>query len=214
MARIKGIVLENKGGRAVILSPAGEYKRIRINKPIEVGELYDGYDPAPWRYVIAAGVILAITLGTLDFFSVRAYAQVSPSLELGINRWHRVVATRALDNKGEEMLKQSNFTGQKVDEAVEVIIDKAIDEGSLEQDTPPKVFPVQASDKGNKDEEFIERVEQNMNKGLQKAIDKRNNKANSDKAVKKDQDKGSDMGSDRSLDRGPEKNENENSKDN
>jgi hypothetical protein len=218
MARIKGIVMENKNGQAVILTQQGEFRRITINKPIEVGEIYYGHSISPWKYALAAVVILALTMGTMDYFSVKAYAQVSDSLELGINRWNRVVTTRVLDDQGKVMQEQTNLTGKKIEAAVEEIADQALADGELAPEETWKQFPVQASDKGNKDQEFIERVEQNMNKGLQKAIDKRNSSANSDKAVKKDQEK--DQGKDREKDqvkeqgKDQEKSENKNIKDN
>lgn len=217
MARISGIVMENENGKAVIMTPRGEFQRIMIDRHLEVGEVYHGRSMLPWKYAVAAVLILALSLGTVDFFSVKAYAQVSDSLELGINRWNLVVTTRALNDQGTAMLQQTKITGKKVDTAVEEIATQALTNGELEQDDKWKEFPVQASDKGNNDEEFIQRVEQNMNNGLQKAIEKRNkgnndnnsnknghnnsnknnnnnndnnnNSNNSDKA-KKDQDKG------------------------
>jgi len=191
--------MENKNGHTVILTQQGEFRRVIIDKPIEVGELYYEHSISPWKYALAAVVIMALTIiGTLDFFSVKAYAQVSDSLELGVNRWSRVVTTRALDDQGTALLQQTNLKGKKIDVAVEEIADQAVVQGDLEQEDTWKEFPLQASDKGNKDQEFIERVEQHMNKGLQKSIDKRKSNNNSDKGLKK----------------GQEKNENKNNKDN
>ena len=133
MARIKGIVMANKSGQAIILNQQGEFKRIRINKPIEVGELYYGHAISPWKYAIAAVVILALTMGAMDFFSVKAYAQVSDSLELGVNRWNRVVTTRALDDQGTVILQQTNLKGKKIDVVVEEMADQALINGELEQ---------------------------------------------------------------------------------
>jgi hypothetical protein len=209
MAQIKGIVMENKNGQAVILTEQGEFQRIKIDKPIEVGELYRGHSITPWKYALAAAVILALTMGAMDFFSVKAYAQVSDSLELGVNRWNRVVSTRALDDQGTVILEQTNLNGKKIDVAVEEIANQVLANGELEQDDTWKEFPIQASVKGNKDQEFIERVEQNMNKGLQKAIDKRNNNANSDYDKKN-----SNANSDKAGKKGQEKSDNKKSRDN
>lgn len=184
MARIEGVIMENNHGKAIILTPQGEFQRIKINRSLEVGEFYSGRSISSGKYLLVAAFLLAVTIGTIDFFSVKAYAQVSTSLELGINRWHRVVQVRALDEKGEEILKKSNFTGQRVDEVVEKVLDQALESGNMEEDNLPRVFPVQASDKGNKDGEFIERVEQNMNQGLQKAMAKSKSKADKEKPEK------------------------------
>ena len=190
MARIKGIVMENNNSQVVILTPQGEFQRIKINKPIEVGEFYYGPSISPWKYILVAVVILALTMGTIDFFTVRAYAQVSSSLELGVNRWDRVVTARALDHKGEEILQQSNFTGKKVDKVVEVIVDKTLEDESLEIENPEQNLPLSATVKDIKNEAYKQNVVQDMNKGRQKALEKRNSNANNDKAAKKGQGNG------------------------
>jgi hypothetical protein len=200
MARSKGIVLEQKEGQAIILTSLGEYKQVRVSVPLEIGELYEAPAIMPWKYALVAGFILALIWGGFDYKSVQAYAQVSPSLELGVNRWHRVVTVRALDDNGEKTIQQSHLVGQSVDQAAEIVFDQAIEEGNIEQvidfNSPEvgtdetnvpadekitKVFPVQAADKGNKDEAFIQKVEANMNQGLQKSLDKHKSKLEREK---------------------------------
>lgn len=188
MARIKGLVMENINGRAVILTPEGEYKRVRINKVVGAGELFNARSFNAWKYGLVATIILAITLGTMDYFSVQAYAQVS-SLELGINRWDRVITARALDPAGEEILNQADIKGQKVDEAVELIIDTTRNKAGHVEETPPENVPLSATIPDDKNEDFKQRVEQNMNKGLQRALDKNNTKDHDDIRESDDREK-------------------------
>ena len=175
MARNKGIVMEYNDGQAIILTPQGNFERIKSKKPLEVGDYYFGNSAAMQkRYAMIAVLLLALTLGTWDFFAVKAYAQVSSSLELGVNRWNRVVTVRPLDAKGATILQESNFTGQKVEEAVEAIADKSLNNASLEPKSPAADFPMSARPKDERDVELKQNVEQEMNKGLQNAIKKRN----------------------------------------
>jgi hypothetical protein len=189
MARIKGIVMEHQNGNAVIMTPRGEFKRIKINKPIDIGEIYtEKFLTIIWKYAVAAVVILAISLGTIDFFSIKAYAQVLPSVKLGINRWNIVIATHALDANGEEILEQSRLIGQKVDVAVEQLVDQTLqNDGSLDEENLPDQVQVQSTGQGKKDEAFIQRVEENVKEGVEKSLDKRHTQFE-----KQDNDQGQD----------------------
>lgn len=178
MTRTKGIVLSRGEGRAVILTPAGEYRSIKIHAPLEVGELYDDGASRPWwRYALAAAVILAMTLGTIDFYSVKAYAQVSDAVELGLNRWGRVVTTRALNEEGAQILENTNFKGQKIETAVEEITFQTGTDPDPGKAQELKVFPPQAAEKGNKDDAFLNKIETNMNQGYNRALEKTENTA-------------------------------------
>lgn len=191
MARIKGVVMEYNDGQAIIMTPQGNFERIKTKKPLEVGEYYYGNSATMQkRYAMIAVLLLALTLGTWDFFAVQAYAQVSSSLELGVNRWNRVVMVRPLDAKGATILQESNFTGQKVEKAVEIIVDKSLNEESLEPHSAPAKFPLSAQPKDKRNVKFKQNIEKEMNKGLQNALKKRNSHAdiNNGKSTINDRD--------------------------
>lgn len=174
MAHIKGVVLSSEAGRFVILTPEGEYRSIKTDQPLEVGELYDMTSRPWWRYALAAAVILAVTLGTMDYYTEKAYAQVSDAVEIGINRWGRVVSSRALSEEGEQILQNTDLKNMKAQAAVEEITFQTGTDPDPGKAKELKVFPPQAA--GNKDEEFIEKVEQNMNQGYYKAQEKKEDK--------------------------------------
>ena len=164
MARIKGVVMEYNDGQAIIMTPQGNFERIKTKKPLEVGEYYYGNSATMQkRYAMIAVLLLALTLGTWDFFAVQAYAQVSSSLELGVNRWNRVVMVRPLDAKGATILRESNLTGQRVEKAVEIIIDKSLNEESLEPHSAPAKFPLSAQPKDKRNVKFKQNIEKEMN---------------------------------------------------
>ncbi|MEQ8235809.1 MAG: anti-sigma factor domain-containing protein [Syntrophomonadaceae bacterium] len=121
MARVKGMVLASAEGQAIILTPDGEYRTIKTNHPLEVGELYEDMSRPWWRYAVAAAVVLALTLGTLDYFRVATYAQVSGVVELGVNRWGRVISARALNDEGERLLQILDLKNMNIEYAVAVI---------------------------------------------------------------------------------------------
>ncbi len=164
--------MENVHGRAVILSPELEWIGVRARGPLEVGEFYQGPGAGFKKYALAAAVILFLTMGTLDFFTVQAYAQVADGVEVGLNRWGRVVTARALNDEGAQMIEQFRWKGKKLGDAKAELAVQIPAEGALEQDERYKQFPDQALNKGNKDADLIEKVEENKNQGLVKSIEK------------------------------------------
>lgn len=192
MARVKGMVLTSAEGQAIILTPDGEYQSIKTNHPLEVGELYEDMYRPWWRYAVAAAVILALTLGTLDYFRVATYAQVSGAVELGVNRWGRVISARALNDEGQQLLAQLDLKYTTLEFAMELIEDAEAaviqtnvaaqnnmaenDIGNdadavLDKDRNLNEYPGKGADKGNKNgKEFVLKVEENMNQGYYKEL--------------------------------------------
>ena len=82
----------------------GNFERIKTKKPLEVGDITETRLHAEALCHDSSPVIGSYSRYQ-DFFAVRAYAQVSSSLELGVNRWNRVVMVRPLDAKGATILR-------------------------------------------------------------------------------------------------------------
>jgi len=201
MARVKGMVLSSAEGQAIILTPDGEYRTIKTNHLLEVGELYEDMSRPWWRYAVAAAVVLALTLGTLDYFRVATYAQVSGAVELGVNRWGRVISVRALNDEGQQLLAQLDLKYMTIEFATELLEDaeaelmqtdmaaqnNIVDNDSgnnsdsvLDTDRNLKEYPGKGADKGNKNgEEFVLKVEANMNQGYYKELETTKNPADS-----------------------------------
>jgi len=179
MAARKGVVMEIGRDWAIILLPNGEYKRIKTNRFLEVGEIYQDRAGTQFGYAIAAVFFLTMILTTIDYFSVQAYAQIS-SLELGVNRWGRVISVQSKDDNGQRILDTLEMKNDKLEVAVEKIYNK-----ELEQEQSPKEsiqkpdLSVTATNKGSK--KLEQKMLQRMDNGLQKALDindKQNVKSN------------------------------------
>lgn len=126
--------MENVHGRAVILSREFEWISVRVRGSMEVGELYHGPGAVFKKYALAAAVILFLTMGTLDFFTVQAYAQVADGVEVGLNRWERVVTARSLNEEGAQIIEQVRWKGKKLADArAELAVQIPVEEG-MEQD--------------------------------------------------------------------------------
>lgn len=142
MAELRGVVLESGTGWAIILLENGEYKKVRTKGILMPGQLYQGKNqPGYAKYAVAAAIFLMIFVGGADFFNVVTYAQVSSGVEIGVNRWNRVVSLSA-ENYESEMLLEKISKGQKLEEALEIVLKKALAKNNS-PDLPPITVSIQ-----------------------------------------------------------------------
>lgn len=122
----KGLVVEKEPGWAIIMLPDGEFKKIKTNQYMEVGEFFAYTNMSPIKYMAAAVLLLALLLSSVDYFSVKAYARVSSLAELGVNRWGRVISVKATDQNGEKVLQKVKVKNDKLEVAIEKIYNQAL----------------------------------------------------------------------------------------
>ncbi|MDD3269563.1 MAG: hypothetical protein PHX14_09595 [Syntrophomonadaceae bacterium] len=174
MPNRKAVVVEAGKGWAVILLPGGEYKRIKTNRYLEAGDLYQVNKVARVKYLAAAAIFLIILLGSIDYYTVQAYAEVS-SLELGINRWGRVVSVEARDAEGQRILETAKIKNEPLENAVEKI-SRAIKEEKPDRQGVGKPS-LSVNGKGKAKQELKQKMLEKMNKGLQRATPEKNKDA-------------------------------------
>jgi hypothetical protein len=164
----KGIVVEADQKYAIILLPGGEYRKVRTaGQYLEPGDLYE-HNPVPMvKYAVAAVLMLAFLVGGIDYNSVKAHARLGSDLELGINRWGRVVSVEAKSETGKQILDSVKIDNDKVEVAVEKISRQAMqDEYSRSSDIRHNL-KVTAKDKKNT--VLQKNIIKEMEKGLEKA---------------------------------------------
>lgn len=162
----KAAVVETGKGWAVILLPGGEYKRIKTNRYLEVGELYRYRNYAGSKYLAAAAIFLTILLGSIDYYTVQAYAEVS-SLELGLNRWGRVVSVQAQNDEGQRIISQVQIKNEPLENAVQKIsriVEQEKPNGTgLAGKTPVKIH-TKGKAKPELEQKLLEKIEQKQEK--------------------------------------------------
>ncbi|MFT9493456.1 anti-sigma factor domain-containing protein, partial [Anaerosolibacter sp.] len=135
MAKIQGMVLKVEKHHVVIVTDDGEFKRIPMpqNTPLP-GDIIqvsfrsnNSYKP---YIAIAAILILLIGFSLGNYYGVpEAYAAVSldmtPSIELAVNRDNVVIETNANNDEGVKLLNAINVEGLDVYKAVNLITGKA-----------------------------------------------------------------------------------------
>ncbi|MBP1762096.1 MAG: hypothetical protein H6Q64_1638 [Firmicutes bacterium] len=165
----KGIVVEADKNKAVILLPGGEYRKVRTGgNYLEEGDLYEYNSTPVVRYAVAAVLLLAIIVGGIDYNSVKAYASLGTDLELGINRWGRVVSVQAKSIEGQQILDNVQVKNDKLEIAVEKITRQAMKEENKNPQEIRQNLKTKVNAKDN--QKLEENIKKNVNKGLDKAI--------------------------------------------
>lgn len=126
MAEEKGLILDAGDGWAVVLLPGGEYKKIKIQEPVAIGQFFKVRNRSMVKYVTAAAIFLVIILGSLDFCRVSAWAHITPGINLGLNRWDRVISIKTNDATGQNTIANLPLKGQPVEQAVNNIVQKQV----------------------------------------------------------------------------------------
>ncbi|MEN6459844.1 MAG: anti-sigma factor domain-containing protein [Syntrophomonas sp.] len=167
MTRVKGIVLETSNNRATILTDQGEFKKVKISQPVQTGEIWQESPMLVWKYACAAAVLLMLIAGGVDFFSVTAYAEVSSDVELGLNRWDRVISVKVLNSNSKQIIGSLNLKGKKVEEAVGELA-----KSNLGNSDKKKPMITVVTKKPNS-EEVKQRIKEKVNTKVKGAIDKK-----------------------------------------
>lgn len=180
MKNNKGIVVQADKNQAVILLPGGEYRKVRTGgKYLEEGDLYE-YNRTPLvRYAVAAVLVLAILAGGIDYNSVKAYASLGGDLELGINRWGRVVSVQAKSMGGQQILDNVQVKNDKLEAAVEKIASQAMQAEDINPQEIRQSIMIKVKDKQN--QKLEKNIKKDVNKGLDKAIHQEKAKTNNGK---------------------------------
>jgi hypothetical protein len=175
MAEVQGVILEAGDGWALILLPGGEYKRIRTREQLQVGELYQYKKYSPVKYVAVAAIFLVVMVASLDFCRVTARAHVSPGINLGLNRWDKVVSVDTSNIRGQEIIKEVNVRGKSLEQVVNVLVEQQTAKACLSNESIPE-FSVSLSVKDKQDKKRQEKLLSKVNSAIKNNMGKSNNR--------------------------------------
>lgn len=119
------------------------------------------------KYAIAACIALLLIGGGFAYATPVSYlgVDINPSVELGINALGRVVEVIDYNDDGKAVLEGLDLENMKVDKAVKLIVDTAVDLGFLEEDTDVQLTAV------NDDEEDADKLLKKAKKGTDEALE-------------------------------------------
>lgn len=138
----KGIVMELKKNKAIIMTVDGEFLNVKKPSPeIIIGEeitseTIEVKKSGIIRYSVLAATLLLLLIPFTYFkqaYATVAYVNVdiNPSLEMGINKYNKVNTVIPLNSDAEKMLQSISLKGIDVNDAVEKILTAAKDMGYI-----------------------------------------------------------------------------------
>lgn len=138
----KGIVMELKRNKAIIMTADGEFLSVKKPSPeIVIGEeitseTIEVKKPGIIRYSVLAATLLLLLIPFTYFkqaYATVAYVNVdiNPSLEMGINKYNKVNTVVPLNSDAEKMLQSISLKGIDVNDAVEKVLTAAKDMGYI-----------------------------------------------------------------------------------
>lgn len=151
----RGVILEIAGEQAIVLTRAGEFRRVRLDRPDrQVGEEIRLPSPVLWLpslspalVAVAAAAVLLVALlpatllraptgpsassvaapGVLAYVSV----DINPSFELGVDASARVVSAKALNADAVPILEGVAYAGREVSDVIASLAQAAAARGYL-----------------------------------------------------------------------------------
>ena len=184
MAEVEGLILEAGNGWAIVLLPGGEYKRIRTGEHLEVGQLYRIKKYSPVKYVAVAAIFLIVMVASLDFCRVTAYAHISPGINLGLNRWDRVVSVNTSNPGGQDVVEDLSLRGKSLEQVVNVIVQQQAGKTSISAEAKSEIS-VSLSVKDQRDKSRQEKLFSKVNATLNHNMKELDNRAGKVKVIRK-----------------------------
>ena len=144
----RATVLKSSPGRAVIMTEQCEFKEIKTDRLLQVGEEIEYDEPltlwtgkkAVTALAVAACVVLLLFLtyrviGYLPAKNIYACVdlEINPSLELGVNRSLRVLESKSFDQEANAILAAVDPEGKKLETVISSIVRQAKVEGYLRE---------------------------------------------------------------------------------
>ena len=167
---MKGIVVEQKKKKAVVLCGNGEFREIadrgyRIGQEIELAVVF-----LPKTRILRYGVGVAAALmictgGVFAYTTPTGYVSldVNPSIAYSINMFDRVLTVTAVNEDSEEIVAALDLKNLPIDEALQETTAKLIEEGYLtDEDTGGVMITAY-----NKNEKKAEKLAAELGKSVQ-----------------------------------------------
>ena len=143
---MKYMVMECHPGYAVVLSDDGNFLKV-ANMHYEVGQtvadVIEMQYPLPekkkksrWIYTIAAtAACLALIITSVFRMGhgtayASVYMRINPEVRIDVTRDDLVVGLDGVNEDGEKLADNYNFTEKKLDQVMDELVDKAADQGS------------------------------------------------------------------------------------
>ena len=119
---MRGVIMETKNGRAVLLTKGGEFVNVK-NKGYSVGDKVNITSNTGRLCAIAASFVI-VCAGIGSYFVPAGYVSVdiNPSLMMTLNPYNRVIAVETFNDDARTLLSKTDIKGKSAEQSVEMLI--------------------------------------------------------------------------------------------
>lgn len=181
---MKGVILEIKGNKAVVLSKDGDFKVIKLKSKCfyNVGDEIEVEREGMFYYTRSLALYAAVFL----IFSIIAFSiyynmmipvmyvsiDINPSLEFEVNRLERVIDVNFYNEDGANIVGDKKaFKNKTLEEAVKLVINKAKENKYMEGEKPAVMFTISYKDNAKINEKIKETLKNAVKEAVQKDRD-------------------------------------------
>lgn len=135
----KGLVTDVQGKKAIVMTKKGEFLRVSLPQGADIGSEIE-FSRKPNFLPLVAGIILilffswAIMNNTAPAIAAYMTLDVNSGIELALDKNLNVVSVKATDEAGEKFVSNLQIKGIQVREAVEIILDEAVNQRLLNKE--------------------------------------------------------------------------------
>ncbi len=175
--KIKAVVVEIKGNKAVFLSDDGRFaeqanKNYRIGQEVEYTMKKNISFKKFAAYAAAACVLLVAGAGLLTYNMPSAYVSldVNPAVEYTVNMYDRVLSVRGVNEDGTEIIREielDSLKNQPIETAISMTVDEIAKLGYLDSEGSGVVIAASARDP-QKSGELAVKLEDAANEALER----------------------------------------------
>jgi hypothetical protein len=143
---MKAVIVDIKGKYAVVLDKQGGFKKIRNSGQLRVGYEIElpqqtllNFNKVTKIASIAAVFvgILGLSIGIYSYSLPYSYVNVdiNPSIEITTNIYDRIIGVEGLNEDGKKLVKVDSYMNKSLKDGVEQVLETAVKEGYIKQDS-------------------------------------------------------------------------------
>ncbi len=134
---MRGIVLEIRGDRCVVLKKDGSFEEAR-NRNYTVGQEIGLHKPAYVRYLSAAACLILVCAAIFGYSLYNTpvsfvYLDINPSIRLDINRFERVIDVVPLNDDAQELLSHAAISRHSTRDCMDDIVSACMEQHYLNE---------------------------------------------------------------------------------
>ena len=179
--RMKAVIVELNGRFAAALDDSGGITKV-ANKHYRIGQVIDMKNNiSPLKSVSKVAIAAAVVFCVVGLGGLGAYAyyqtpstyvsfDINPSVELGVNAFDVVVSVDAVNEDGKALIEGQDLLGKGWEEAIENLVDSAIDKEYIQEDGSSVISVVVESDNEEKATEKSDVYEEHVNKAVMRRL--------------------------------------------